>query len=348
MNFPDSPFLTAANGKPASHTPVWFMRQAGRSLPEYRKLRKSGSIIDTLTTPELAAEITLQPVERYGVDAAILYSDIMVPLIGMGAGVEMVSGRGPVIEQPYREEKDLSRLRTLEPETDTKFVLETIEILIKELEVPLIGFAGAPFTLASYLIEGGSSKNYELTKAALHENTAHANTADNFFQSLLSRLTDITIASLTSQIIAGVSAVQLFDSWVGVLSPSEYEKFVLPHTKRIFEALSSFDVPLIHFGVRTGELLSLMGDSGATVLGVDYNVALNVARKKAPNVRALQGNLDPTICLEPWEQVEPAVRKVLAENENHPGYIFNLGHGVLPETDPDILASIVELVHNEK
>lgn len=340
----DTPFLLAANGKPCRHTPVWFMRQAGRSLPEYRKLRKSGSITETLMNPELAAEITLQPVTRYNVDAAILYSDIMTPLIGMGAGVEMVEGRGPVIAEPYRKGQDLLRLRVFEPEQDTKFVLDTIQILIKELEVPLIGFAGAPFTLASYLIEGGPSKNYALTKAAMHES---GTSPEKFFQALLTKLTDISIASLTSQITAGVSAVQLFDSWVGALSPSDYEKFILPHIKRIFEALSSFDVPLIYFGVGTGELLSLMGNSGASVLGIDWRVPLNVARKRAPNVKALQGNLDPAICLAPWEQVEIAVKKVIAENEGHPGHIFNLGHGVTPEMNPDVLAAIVELVHAE-
>lgn len=342
--FQDSAFLAAASGKPASHTPVWFMRQAGRSLPEYRKLRKNGSIIESLTKPELAAEITLQPVVRYGVDAAVLYSDIMVPLIGMGAGVEMVPGRGPVIENPYRQLKDLERLKILDPEEHTGFVLETIQILVNELKVPLLGFAGAPFTLASYLIEGGPSKNYEQTKLAMYA------TDQSFFESLLLQITDIVIASLKSQIQAGVSAIQLFDSWVGILTPADYEKFVLPHTRRIFESLNDFDIPLIHFGVGTGELLHLMDTSGATVLGIDWRVPLDEARKRAPNVDALQGNLDPITCLMPWEdreQVNIEVRKVLDANGGHPGHIFNLGHGVLPESNPDILASIVELVHTE-
>ncbi len=334
-------FLNASGGEPTSHTPVWFMRQAGRSLPEYRELRLAGSIVESLCQPEIAAEITMQPIRRYGVDAAILYSDIMVPLIAIGAGVEMVSGKGPVVAEPYRDIHQLKRLRAFEPEEDTGFVLETIEILVKELDVPLIGFAGAPFTLASYLIEGGPSRNYAWGKAAMYLED------EPFFQALLDKLTDIVIASLKSQIEAGVSAIQLFDSWVGVLSAYDYEKYVLPHTQKIFQSLAHYNIPLIHFGVGTSHLLHLMGDSGATVLGIDWRVPLSEARKLVPNVAALQGNLDPTLCLAEWSQVEKGVLKVLEESQGDFGHIFNLGHGVLPETNPDILKAIVELVHSQ-
>ncbi len=336
----DSAFLTAAWGKKPPHTPVWFMRQAGRSLPEYKKLRKKGSILESLTNPELAAEITLQPVRRYGVDAAVLYSDIMVPLCAVSAGVEMVEGKGPVVSEPYGSLKDLKRLRQFNPAEDAPFVAETIKILIKELEVPLIGFAGAPFTLASYLIEGGSSRNYLRTKVLMHSEK-------DFFQQLMQKLADMATSSLIAQLEAGVGAVQLFDSWAGALSPPDYERFVLPHTRRIFSALKSYGVPRIHFGVGTGELLEDIASTGVEVAGVDWTIKLSTARKRAVGVKALQGNLDPALCLADWESVKSATQQVLTEAGESGGHIFNLGHGVLPETDPDILARIVDLVHSQ-
>jgi uroporphyrinogen decarboxylase len=318
------------------------MRQAGRSLPEYRGIRGEGSILDAIRRPELAAEITLQPVRRYGVDAAILYSDIVVPVAAIGFGVDVAPGIGPVIEQPFRSKADLARLRPLDPEADTPYVLETVRIVASELEVPLIGFAGAPFTVASYLIEGQPSRTYARTKALMHADPA-------LWHSLLDRLADLAIASLRSQIDAGAAAIQLFDSWAGALSPPDYEQFVLPHTQKVFAGIADLGVPRIHFGVGTGELLRLMADAGPDVVGVDWRVPIDVARQRVADtgVRALQGNLDPALCLAPWEVVATAVREVLARNAGHPGYIFNLGHGVLPETDPDILEQLVALVHAE-
>jgi uroporphyrinogen decarboxylase len=318
------------------------MRQAGRSLPEYRGIRGEGSILDAIRQPELAAEITLQPVRRYGVDAAILYSDIVVPVAAIGFGVDVAPGIGPVVEQPFRSKADLARLRPLDPEADTPYVLETTRILSSELEVPLIGLAGAPFTVASYLIEGRPSRIYARTKALMHADPS-------LWHLLLDRLADLAIASLRSQIGAGAAAIQLFDSWAGALSPPDYEQFVLPHTQKVFAGIADLDVPRIHFGVGTGELLRLMADAGPDVVGVDWRVPIDVARQRVAetSVRALQGNLDPALCLAPWEVVATAVREVLARNAGHPGYVFNLGHGVLPETDPDVLEQVVALVHAE-
>jgi uroporphyrinogen decarboxylase len=332
------PFLQACLGRPADRVPVWFMRQAGRSLPEYHQVRGSGSILDAIRVPELATEITLQPVRRYGVDAAILYSDIVVPVAAIGFGVDIAPGIGPVVEQPFRSAGDLSRLRPLEPEVDTPYVLETVRLLAGELPVPLIGFAGAPFTVASYLIEGRPSRTYAATKTLMHTDPA-------LWHQLMERLTDLAIASLRSQVDAGASAVQLFDSWAGALSRPEYEAFVQPHSARVFAGVADLDVPRIHFGVSTGELLGSMAAAGADVVGVDWRVTLDDARARVGPDKALQGNLDPAICLAPWPVVEAAVRDVLTRNDGHPGHIFNLGHGVLPETDPSILERVVELVH---
>jgi uroporphyrinogen decarboxylase len=316
------------------------MRQAGRSLPEYREVRGSGSILDAIRVPDLAAEITMQPVRRYGVDAAILYSDIVVPVAAIGFGVDVVPGVGPVVERPFSREADLARLRPLEPEEDIPYVLETVRLLAGELPVPLIGFAGAPFTVASYLIEGRPSRTYARTKTLMHADPA-------LWHRLLDRLADLAIASLRSQVEAGASAVQLFDSWAGALSPPDYAAFVLPHSARVLGALADLGVPRIHFGVGTGELLTLMGEAGADVVGVDWRVPIDTARARVGPGRALQGNLDPAICLAPWEVVAEQVRDVLRRNAGHPGHVFNLGHGVLPETDPAILERVVELVHTE-
>jgi uroporphyrinogen decarboxylase len=314
------------------------MRQAGRSLPEYRAKRGSGSMLEALRHPELAAEITLQPVRRYGVDAAILYSDIVVPVEAIGFGVDIAPGVGPVVEKPFRGEADLARLRPLEPDEDTPFVQETVRLLVGELDVPLIGFAGAPFTVASYLIEGRPSRDYALTKALMLGDPP-------LFERLLDRLADLALASLRAQVGAGASAVQLFDSWAGALTPEQYRRHVLPHSAKVLAGLADLDVPRIHFGVATGELLGLMGDAGADVVGVDWRVPLDAARTRVGEGRALQGNLDPAVCLAPWPAVEEAARDVLRRNGGHPGHVFNLGHGVLPGTDPDTLARLVELAH---
>jgi uroporphyrinogen decarboxylase len=342
---PASAFLRACRHEPAvagtpdGHVPVWFMRQAGRALPEYRAIRGEGTILDAIAKPDLAAQITRQPVTRYGVDAAVLYSDIVVPVAAIGFGVDIAPGTGPVVEQPFCRARDLQRLRPLEPELDTPYVLETVRLLVDDLDVPLIGFAGAPFTVASYLVEGQPSRTYARTKALMHGDP-------DLWHALMDRLADIALASVQSQIRAGVSAVQLFDSWVGDLSRADYERFVAPHTARIFHALADAGVPRIHFGVNTSELLDLMADTGADVVGVDWRVPLDEAGRRVGEGRTVQGNLDPAICFAPWPVVEAEVQRVLAEGGRHPGgHIFNLGHGVLPDTDPDVLTRIVELVH---
>ncbi len=335
----NSPFLRACRREPVPYTPVWFMRQAGRALPEYRAVRGTESILEAIRRPELAAEVTLQPVRRYGVDAAILFSDIVVPVAAIGFGVDIEPGVGPVAARPFAGPEDLPRVRPLVPEEDVPWVLETVRILCAELEVPLIGFAGAPFTVASYLIEGRASRTYAKTKALMHGDPAT-------FAKLLDALADISLAFLRAQVAAGASAVQLFDSWAGALSPSDYARHVAGPTSRILNGLADLGVPRIHFGVTTGELLDQMAAVGADVVGVDWRVPLDRARARVGPDRALQGNLDPVICLSPWEVVAPEARRVLDDAGGRPGHIFNLGHGVLPETDPDILARLVDLVHD--
>ena len=314
------------------------MRQAGRALPEYRAVRSKASMFDVIRTPELAAEVTMQPVRRLGVDAAILFSDIVVPVTAIGVGVELREGVGPVVDQPFRTDADLKRLRPFEPDVDAPYVADTVRLLARELEVPLIGFAGGPFTLASYLIEGGPSKTHARTKALMHSEP-------RTWRDLLDRLAGISLASLRAQVQAGAQAVQLFDSWAGALSPDDYRNHVLAASERIFAGLSDLDVPRIHFGVGTGDLLGLLGAAGADVVGVDWRVPLDVARTRVADGLALQGNLDPAVCLAPWDVVEAAALDVLRRNHGDPGHVFNLGHGVLPETDPDTLRRLVELVH---
>jgi uroporphyrinogen decarboxylase len=314
------------------------MRQAGRSLPEYRALRGDGSILEALRDAELAATLTLQPVERYGVDAAILFSDIMVPAASVGFGVEVVAGVGPVVEAPFSGPSDLERLRAFEPQQDAPAMIEAVRILIKELPVPLIGFAGAPFTVASYLIEGGPSRTHARTKALMYTEPAT-------WRRLLERIAGHALASLRAQVAAGAEAVQLFDSWAGALSPDDYRRYVLPSTRSIFSGLDDLGVPRIHFGVGTGELLGLMAEAGADVVGVDWRVPMSLARDRVGAGCGVQGNLDPAACLAPWEVVEAEAAAVLASAGPAPGHIFNLGHGVLPETDPSVLERLVQLVH---
>ena len=317
------------------------MRQAGRSLPEYRAVRGEGSILDAIRNPDLATEITLQPVRRHGVDAAVLYSDIVVPVAAIGFGVDVAPGTGPVVEQPFRSEADLDRLRPLEPELDTPYVIETVRNLADALgDTPLIGFAGAPFTVASYLVEGRPSRTYALTKALMFGDPA-------LWARLVDRLADLAIASLRSQVDAGASAVQLFDSWAGALAPADYERHVLPASRKVLSAVAELGVPRIHFGVGTSELLPLFKQAGADVVGIDWHTHLDDARARLGDDVALQGNLDPAVLLAPESVVADRARDVLRRAGGHPGHVFNLGHGVLPETDPGILRSIVELVHAE-
>jgi len=322
------------------YTPVWFMRQAGRSLPEYLRVREGVPMLESCTRPELVTEITLQPLRRYDVDAAILYSDIVVPLRAIGVDVDIKPGVGPVVDRPFRTLGDVERLRPLEP-ADVPFLMEAVKSLVGELGgKPLIGFAGGPFTLASYLIEGGPSKNHDRTRALMYGNP-------ELWHALMGRLADLAIAFLTLQVEAGASAVQLFDSWVGVVSPEDYRHAILPHTRRIFSALAASGVPRIHFGVGTGELLGLLGEAGADVVGVDWRIPLDEAARRVVggHVKSLQGNLDPAALLAGWEVVEPRARAVLASARTLGGHVFNLGHGVPPETEPDILARLTDLVH---
>lgn len=341
MVSPDAPFLRACRREPHDRVPVWFMRQAGRSLPEYRAIRGTGSIVTAIRTPDLATEITLQPVRRYGTDAAILYSDIVTPIEAIGFGVDVAPGIGPVVERPFTSAADLERIRPLDPEADTPYVLETVRNLVRELgDVPLIGFAGAPFTVASYLVEGRPSRTYEKTKRLMY-------TDPELWFALLDRLADLALASLQSQVANGASAVQLFDSWAGALSPSDYRRYVLPASQKVLEGIASTGVPRIHFGVSTGELLPLMQEAGADVVGVDWRVDLDDARARLGDDVALQGNLDPVAVLAGADVALDRTRDVLRRAGGHRGHIFNLGHGVMPDTDPEVLERIVELVHTE-
>ncbi|MEO3829398.1 uroporphyrinogen decarboxylase [Actinomadura sp. B10D3] len=330
--------MLACRRRPVPHTPVWFMRQAGRSLPEYLRLREGVPMLESCTRPEMIVEITMQPVRRYAVDAAIYYSDIMVPLKAIGIDLDIKPGVGPVIADTVRTPADLDALRRLDP-GDVPYVAEAVEGLVGELgDTPLIGFAGGPFTLASYLIEGGPSKNHERTKAMMYGEP-------ELWSALLGRLADLTIDFLKVQIAAGASAVQVFDSWVGAVAPQDYRESVLPHTRRVFAEIEPLGVPRIHFGVGTGELLGLMGEAGADVVGVDWRVPLDEAVSRVEPGKALQGNLDPAVLFAPWETVEGRARDVLARGRTAEGHIFNLGHGVLPSTDPDVLARLADLVH---
>lgn len=332
----DSAFLRACRRQPVPHTPVWFMRQAGRSLPEYLRLREGVPMLQACATPDLIVEITLQPVRRYGVDAAIFFSDIVMPLKAIGVDLDIHPGIGPVVADPIRDRKGLDALRPLEPD-DEPYVTESIQSLVKELgDTPLIGFAGAPFTLGSYLIEGGPSRNHDRTKAMMYGEP-------RLWHALMERLSEIVLEHLLIQIRAGASAIQLFDSWVGAVAPDDYREFVLPHTRRIFEAVRS--VPRIHFGVGTGELLGVLGEAGADVVGVDWRVPLDEAARRVGPGKALQGNLDPAILLAPWEVVESRARDILRRGRQAEGHVFNLGHGVLPNTDPDQLKRLTDLVH---
>jgi uroporphyrinogen decarboxylase len=341
----DTDLVRACFRQPVSRTPVWFMRQAGRSLPEYRAARGTGSILAAIADAPLAAELTLQPVRRYGVDAAILFSDIVVPVHAIGFGVDVEPGRGPVVAQPFRSAADLSRLRPLEPALDTPYVLDAARAVRHELAgsgVALIGFAGAPFTVASYLIEGAPSRTFTKVKALMHGDPA-------LWGQLMDSLAAMSVAFLRAQIEAGAQAVQLFDSWAGNLSPGEYRRFVLPATRAVLEGIADLGVPSILFGVGTGELLSLMATAGADVIGVDWRVPLDAARVRVGPDHAVQGNLDPALCVAPWPVVEAAARQVMAEGADGSGtgHIFNLGHGVLPEADIGILGAVVDLVHAE-
>jgi uroporphyrinogen decarboxylase len=334
----NSVFVSACRGEPVPYTPVWFMRQAGRSLPEYRRLREGIPMLAACRQPDLVCEVTLQPVRRHGVDAAILFSDIVVPVAAVGVDLDIVPGTGPVVAHPVRTLRDVEAIARLEPGA-VDFVADAVRLLVRELGgTPLIGFAGAPFTLASYLVEGGPSRNHTLTKALMYG-------APDVWNALCERLAQITLTFLRVQIEAGASAVQLFDSWAGALSEADYRRYVLPHSTTVLSGLSGAGVPRIHFGVGTAELLGAMAEAGADVLGVDWRTPLDAAAARVGG-RSVQGNLDPCVLFAPAEVIEAEVRRVLAEGQKAPGHVFNLGHGVLPETDPDALTRVVELVHS--
>lgn len=348
------PFLAAARGQRPRHTPVWFMRQAGRSLPEYRAVRGEGSILDAIKKPDLAAEITLQPVRRYGVDAAVLYSDIVVPAHAVGFGIDVAPGTGPVAEHPFRNAADLDRLRPLDAEADTRFVLDTVDILVRELspDVPLLAFAGAPFTVASYLIEGRPSRTYQNTKRLMH-------TDPGLWHALMERLAQHAVESISSQLRHGAAAFQLFDSWAGALSRDDYDMFVLPHSTAVFTEIGRrHRVPGIHFGIGCDHLLESMlvaasgdGDPACSpVLGLDWRTRIHAARERMGEDLAVQGNLDPALVLAGTDVALAGADRVLTDNELidgslHDAHIFNLGHGVQPDTDPAVLERVVAHVH---
>jgi uroporphyrinogen decarboxylase len=333
-----APLLVAAHGGTPSRLPIWFMRQAGRSLPEYRALRADTGMLQACLTPELACEITLQPVRRHGVDAAILFSDIVVPLYAAGVDVDIVPGTGPVLAEPVRTLEDVRRLPVLQVEQVAP-VTDAIALLLTELgDTPLIGFAGAPFTLASYVVEGGPSRNHERTKALMRR-------APEVWHALMDRLAELTATFLQAQVAAGVDAVQLFDSWAGALSERDYREYALPYSTRVLGGLADAGVPRIHFGVGTGELLAAMAEAGADVVGVDWRVPLDEAARRIGGTRAVQGNLDPAVLFADQASIAGEARRIVEEGRRTPGHVFNLGHGVLPDTDPDVLTRLVELVH---
>ena len=336
-----SALLDACHRRSVSHTPVWFMRQAGRSLPEYRRVREGVAMLESCRRPELVAEITLQPVRRYGVDAAIFFSDIVVPLAAVGLGVEIRPGVGPVVDEPFRTAADLDRLPELDP-AQVPDIAEAVRLVVAELgSTPLIGFAGAPFTLASYLIEGGPSRDLHRTKALMYGDPP-------LWEALMQRLAAISAAFLQVKIAAGARAVQLFDSWVGALPAADYRRFVQPASATTLAAVHRAHpgVPRIHFGVGTGELLADIGAAGAEVVGVDFRVPLEEASCRLGPTYAVQGNLDPALLFAPWEVLAERVRATVEAGRRAPGHVFNLGHGVPPSADPDVLARVVDLVHS--
>jgi uroporphyrinogen decarboxylase len=332
----DSALLKAARGEPVPHTPVWFMRQAGRSLPEYHRVRTGVGMLESCMNPELVVEITLQPVRRYGVDAAIFFSDIVLPLKAVGVDLDIVAGVGPVVAQPVRTLEDVAAIPDLTPE-HVPFITEAVGGLAAELgATPLIGFAGAPFTVASYLVEGGPSKEHAKTKAMMFG-------APEVWDALMRKITQISAAYLEVQIHAGASAVQLFDSWAGALTPDDYAALVMPHSSRVLAQVGDHGVPRIHFGVGTSNLLGLMGEAGADVVGVDWRTPLAAAVPQVGD-RSVQGNLDPTLVFAPTELMTARAAEVIEAGRAARGHIFNLGHGVIPSTDPDQLKRLTEFV----
>lgn len=337
---PTARFLRACQQLPVDATPVWFMRQAGRYMSEYRAIRAKHSLLEICAQPELAAEVTLQPVKRLGVDAAILFADILLPIVPMGINLEFAAGEGPVIHNPVATPADVAALCPVEPRESLRFVLDAIRLVRRELDgkVPLIGFAGAPFTLASYLIEGGSSRNYLKTKRLMYADPLT-------WQQFMGKLAKVIADYLVAQVEAGAQAVQLFDSWVGALAPEDYRRYVLPYSQEIFTALKNSGVPAIHFGTGTASLLPLMKEAGGDVIGLDWQTPLDWGWSRLGPGTSVQGNLDPVALFAPEAELDRRVELVLAQAAGRPGHIFNLGHGILPDTPVDAVKRVVDLVH---
>ena len=337
-----SRFLKACRREPVDVTPVWFMRQAGRYMAEYRAIREQHSLLDICRTPDLAAEVTLQPVRRIEVDAAILFSDLLLPLEPMGLPFDFVKGEGPQIERPIESSADIEKLKLFEPREALAHVLEAIEVVQQELHgrVPLIGFSGAPFTLASYAIEGGHSSNFAHTKALMYG-------SPQAWHRFCDTIADVISDYLMAQIEAGVNAVQVFDSWVGALNAADYREFILPHTKKIFDRIGGAGVPTIHFGVGTASILHLLREAGGDVIGADWRTPLDEAWERIGSDRAIQGNLDPTLLLGPLERVYAAADDVIERAGGRAGHIFNLGHGILPTTPVEHVQALARYVHQK-
>jgi uroporphyrinogen decarboxylase len=340
MEQPEYRFLKACRRQPVDCTPVWFMRQAGRYMKEYRDIRAKHGILTICKTPELAAEVTLQPIYRLGVDAAILFADILLPLEPMGIHLEFAQGEGPVIHNPINDKVSVDALRAVDPQEHLGFVFDAIRLVRRELDgkVPLIGFAGAPFTLASYMIEGGHSRDYMQTKLMMYK-------APDVWRSLMQKLAQVVADYLRSQIQAGAQAVQIFDSWVGCLSPSDYRKYVQPYSRQLIAALAPEGVPIIHFGTGTATLLELMREAGGDVIGIDWRIEIDAAWRRLGDTVAVQGNLDPIVLMAPLAELKRRVEDILRRVDHRPGHIFNLGHGVLPPTPVENVAAVVEMVH---
>jgi len=335
----DQPFLKACRREPVDVTPVWFMRQAGRYMPEYRAIREKYSLLEICRQPEIAAEVTLQPIRALGVDAAILFADILLPVIPLGLGLEFSKGEGPLIGKPVRRLEDVQGLNPVHAEADLRYVMDAIRILRRELNgIPLIGFCGAPFTVASYLVEGGSSREFLKTKAMMYS-------APQVFHALMEKLSVVLSDYLVAQIRAGAQAVQVFDSWVGTLSPQDYEMFVLPYSQKILEAAKAENVPVIHFGTITTTLLPLMKRAGGDVIGLDWRIHLDDGWSLLGEDVAVQGNLDPALLFAPLSEIKTRVHDILRRADGRSGHIFNLGHGILQNTPVYNVKAVVEMVH---
>lgn len=333
------PFLRACRRQPAPYTPVWLMRQAGRYMKEYRALRKKFSFLEMCKKSDVAAEVTLQPLQKFKLDAAIIFSDILIPLEPMGVDFEFAKGEGPVFHRPVREMKDVERLKVIAPEEETPFLMEAIRIVRRELEgkIPLIGFSGAPFTLASYMIEGGHSRNYIFTKGLMYQHRP-------VWDLLMEKISETLIRYLNAQTRAGAQALQIFDSWVGCLTPDDYEEYVLPYSRKVIDGVDK-SVPLIHFATTSSTLLERMKRAGGNVIGVDWRVNLDEAWERIGYDVGIQGNLDPVVLFGPVDVIKKEAKRILDRAGGRPGHIFNLGHGILPDTPVDHVAALVDFVH---